>query len=65
MICINKPKFKIGQMVYHNVPEGEKVVIIDMLYRFSIKQWVCEISIGLGEYTTCLEWELSENKVYK
>lgn len=60
-----KPKFKIGQKVYHVTPDSDQGVILDCIYYLRSDRWMYMVTFGPDknpiEY---YEDELSTSKTF-
>ena len=61
---MNKPKFHIGQEVYHITPESDKGVIIEINYSHAFNICTYTIAVGWGVQHECAEHELTETINY-
>lgn len=60
-----EPKFKMLQRVYHISKESEEGIIVDWVYRESTKLITYTVALGFGNEVYCVDWELSEERIYK
>ena len=62
---MKKPKFLIGDEVYHITPESPKGVVIDVRYSFLTRLYTYDVAFS-AEVATLeyQEHELSENKIF-
>lgn len=63
-INIPKPKYTIGDLVYHIIPESDKMIVIDAKYSVLSRKWVYTVSLKAGDECDVFEFELSPNKQY-
>lgn len=56
---INKPKFSIGDKVYHLTPESSPGIIINIIYYFNTQKYTYVVATGWNEESYCDEFELS------
>ena len=61
---MNKPKFHIGQEVYHITPESDKGVIIEVNYSYAFGIHTYTVATGWGVQHECAEHELTETINY-
>ena len=63
---VYNPKYKIGQHVFHNTPESDKGIIINIAHDFASNSVQYEIAFGrrAEDNVWCNEVELSESKVF-
>lgn len=59
---IPRPKYSLGQIVYHICPESRSGVVIDAKYSLRYEKWFYTIALGFEEDVYCLEDELSNKK---
>jgi hypothetical protein len=57
------PIYKIGQKIWHNTPESQQGLIIDISYLVSTKEIKYCVAIGFDNEVWCLERELSDEKI--
>ena len=57
-----KPKFKLGQPVFHICPESRCGIVVDARYSLRYGRWFYTVSLGFEEEVYCLEDELSTSK---
>lgn len=60
---IRKPKFRIGEYVYHVTPDSEVGVVLNIFYDYQFKSHCYKISLGFGQLVECYEEELTDEKV--
>ena len=63
-IIIPKPKYYVGDMVYHITPESDKGVIIDVKYHFYTGHFEYQVSFSQSESLWYYDCELSKNKSF-
>jgi hypothetical protein len=61
---MKQPKFNIGDRVYHNTPDSEEGLIMDILYSLRYREYVYTIVVGFEHNYECLEDELTDEKVF-
>ncbi len=62
---MKKPKYNIGQSVYHVTPDSDKGIVLDCIYSLRKNQW--EYLVAFSANATSLvyyEEELTENKTF-
>lgn len=55
-------KYKIGQKVYHIIPDSPEGVITDIRFSFCNNRPAYLVSLGFSDECICEEHELSETK---
>ncbi len=63
---MKKPKYNIGQGVYHATPDSDKGIVLDCIYSLRKNQW--EYLVAFSANTTSLvyyEEELTETKTFE
>lgn len=63
-ISIVKPRFALGQRVWHTTPESSCGVVVDARFSLKLEMWLYTIGIGFETESYCYESELSASKVY-
>lgn len=62
---MNKPKFQIGERVYHVTPDSDQGVVLDCIYSLRSGRWMYLVTFGHDknpiEY---YEDELNTNKTF-
>lgn len=61
---IIRPRFGIGQRVFHIAPESEEGAIVDWVYRNSAGLIYYTVGLGFDKEVVCLESELSLEKTF-
>lgn len=57
------PEYKIGQRIYHLIPESPVGIIIDISYKVSTKEIQYLIATSWSDECWALERELSNEKI--
>lgn len=61
-----KPRYNIGQQVYHATPESPTGIVLDCIYSVRKNEWEYLVSFGANEESLVYyEEEVSETKVFK
>lgn len=61
---MNKPKFEIGQPVWHVTPESDQGVVLDVKYSYLTKTHEYIVATGMVVALTYFEHELSPHKIF-
>lgn len=61
---MKKPKFQIGQEVYHITPESDTGVVIEINYSYAFNINTYTVATGWGVQHECAEHELSDSKIF-
>jgi hypothetical protein len=61
---MKRPKFNIGDEVYHVTPESDKGIVIEVNYSYAFDANTYLVSLGFGVQHECAEHELSEDKLF-
>lgn len=61
---MTRPKFNIGDEIYHITSESEKGIIVDINYSYAFNINTYTVSLGWGIQHECAEHELSEDKIF-
>jgi hypothetical protein len=61
---MKQPKFNIGDRIYHNTPNSEEGLVMDISYSLRYKEFVYNIVVGYNNNYDCLEDELTEDKIF-
>lgn len=60
---ISNPVYKVGQIVYFNIPEEQLPgIVIDLLYYSSLSEWKYVVRFVNLDIIYCTEIELSRKK---
>mgnify|MGYP006879606773 CR=1 FL=1 len=59
-------QYKLGQFIYHNTPESNKGIIIDITYSILTRLVMYKVAFGRGvdDEVLCYEHELTETKTF-
>ena len=57
-IELRKPKFNIGDEVFHVSPGSCKGIILDITYYFSTKNYKYLVTFGINNDCSCMESEI-------
>ena len=61
---MNKPKYNIGDKVYHVTPESPVGIILDIIYTYSDDSNDYVVTFSHNEQLRCVEHEISLNKAW-
>ncbi len=62
---MTKPKYNIGDYVYHITPESDKGVVLDCIYSARKKEWEYLVTFGVNQESLMYyEDELTETKIF-
>jgi hypothetical protein len=56
------PKFNIGDTVYHNTPNSDEALVIEVIYSYLRNTHAYIVSTGFGVEYECAEHELTDEK---
>lgn len=57
-------KYNIGDYVYHNTPDSQKGLIIDVKYSFKNENFRYLVAVGFENEYDCDEDEITKDKVF-
>lgn len=59
-----KSEFRIGEHVYHNTPESERGLILDVIYSSANDSYSYLVAVGWNNEYVCREYELTREKLF-
>ena len=60
---MTRPKFNIGEKVYHNTPDSDEAIVVDILYSHLLDKTTYIVSTGFGAEFECMGHELTDEKL--
>ena len=63
-MTIKDPEFKVGETVYHIMPDSKKGVVLEISYNMTYDFYRYLVALGFGEESWCAENELSLEKTF-
>jgi hypothetical protein len=57
---MKKPRFNIGDEVYHITPESDKAIVLDINYSYAFNVNTYTVGLGFGIQHECAEHELND-----
>jgi len=61
---MRRPKYNIGDKVYHVTPDSEQGIVVNVIYYFKTDEFVYQVAVGWSGSYYCDEKEISIEKTF-